>query len=178
MGRGIECEVCLDRIRLEHVSEFIYLGCVLDESGTYEAEFSRKVASGGGLQVTLGLWLMLGVCSLSVLRSYMSHCNCLFLRMVVDNLRGLLGIRRMDKVPNARIRQLCEVRKAEDEKNDEGILPWFNHVERMKNDRIAKRVYIGEYAGTHSVGKLRKRWIDTVKDCLKKRGLASKENNV
>ena len=25
----------------------------------------------------------------------------------MDNLRGLLGIRRMDKVPNARIRQLC-----------------------------------------------------------------------
>ena len=68
----------------------------------------------------LGLWLMLGVCSLSELRSCMSNCWCLFLRMVktmiwrekersrirvvhMDNLRGLLGIRRMDKVPNARI---------------------------------------------------------------------------
>ena len=27
----------------------------------------------------------------------------------MDNLRGLLGIRKMDKVPNARIRQLCGV---------------------------------------------------------------------
>ena len=26
----------------------------------------------------------------------------------MDNLRGLLGIRRMDKVPNARIRELTE----------------------------------------------------------------------
>ena len=26
----------------------------------------------------------------------------------MDNLRGLLGIRRMDKVPNTRIRKLCE----------------------------------------------------------------------
>ena len=26
----------------------------------------------------------------------------------VGNLRGLLGIRRMDKAPNARIRELCE----------------------------------------------------------------------
>ena len=32
------------RIRLEHVSEFKYLGCVLDKPGTYEAECSRKVA--------------------------------------------------------------------------------------------------------------------------------------
>ena len=30
--------------RLEHVSEFKYLGCVLDESSTDEAECSRKVA--------------------------------------------------------------------------------------------------------------------------------------
>ena len=33
-------------IYLEHVSEFKYLGCVLDKSGINEAECSRKVASG------------------------------------------------------------------------------------------------------------------------------------
>ena len=31
---------------LEHVSEFKYLGCVLDKSGADGAECSRKVASG------------------------------------------------------------------------------------------------------------------------------------
>ena len=41
----------------------------------------------------------------------------------------------------------------------------------MENDRIARRVYIGECAGSHSVDRLLKRWIDTVKECLKKRGL-------
>ena len=34
---GLECEVCVDGIRLEHVSEFKYLGCVYNESGTNEA---------------------------------------------------------------------------------------------------------------------------------------------
>ena len=43
---GVECEVCVDEIRLEHVSEFKYLGCILDESGTDEVECSRKVVSG------------------------------------------------------------------------------------------------------------------------------------
>ena len=38
---GLECEVCVDRIRLEHVSEFTYLGCVLDDSGTDETECRR-----------------------------------------------------------------------------------------------------------------------------------------
>ena len=45
----------------------------------------------------------------------------------------------------------------------------------MENDRNAKRVYVGECAGSRSVGRPRKRWIDTVKDCLKKRGLDVRE---
>ena len=43
---GLEWEVCVNGIRLEHASEFKYLGCVLDESGTDEAECSRKLVSG------------------------------------------------------------------------------------------------------------------------------------
>ena len=39
---GLECEVRVDAIRLEDVSEFKYLGCCLDESA---AECSRKGAS-------------------------------------------------------------------------------------------------------------------------------------
>ena len=54
----------------------------------------------------------------------------------MDNLRGLLGIRRMDTVPNAQIRQLYGVKKSVDEKIDEGVLRWFGHVARMENDRI------------------------------------------
>ena len=58
-----------------------------------------------------------------------------------------------------------------DERVDEGVLRWFGHVKRMENDRISKRVYLWECAGSHSMGRLQKRSIDTVKDCLKKRGL-------
>ena len=39
----MECEFHVNGIHLEHVSEFKYLSCVLDESGTDEAECSRKV---------------------------------------------------------------------------------------------------------------------------------------
>ena len=42
---GLECEVHVDEVRLEHVSELKYLECVLDKSGTDEAECSRKMAS-------------------------------------------------------------------------------------------------------------------------------------
>ena len=41
----------------------------------------------------------------------------------------------------------------------------------MEKGIIAKRVFVGECAGSRSVGRSRKRWIDTVKDCLRKRDL-------
>ena len=40
----------------------------------------------------------------------------------MDIIRGLLGIRRMDRVPNAWIRKLCGVKKGLDERIDEGVL--------------------------------------------------------
>ena len=42
----LECEVHVDGIRIEHVLEFKYLECVLDESATDGEECIRKVASG------------------------------------------------------------------------------------------------------------------------------------
>ena len=97
--------------------------------------------------------------------------SCKIRAAQTDKLKGLLGIRRMDKVPNTQIRELCGVRKGLDERIDEGVFRWFSHVERMEIDRIAKRVYLGECVGNRSVGRPRKRWIDTVKECLRKRGL-------
>ena len=76
----------------------------------------------------------------------------------MDNLRGLPSIMRMDIVRNARIRQLCGVMKVVDKKINEGVLRWFGHVERMENDGIAKRVYVGECADSRSVGSDRSVW--------------------
>ena len=41
--KGLECEVYVERIRLDCVSKFLYLGCVLDKLGRDGAECSRKV---------------------------------------------------------------------------------------------------------------------------------------
>ena len=49
----------------------------------------------------------------------------------MDNFTGLLGVRRMDRVPNARIRELSGVTKGVGEKIDEGAHRWFGHVEKM-----------------------------------------------
>ena len=40
----------------------------------------------------------------------------------MENLRVLLGIKRVDRVPNARIRELSDLKKGLDERIDEGVL--------------------------------------------------------
>ena len=54
--------------------------CDVDESGIDKAESRGKVANGRRVACAS---MSLGVCSLSVLRSYKSHCSRLFLCMVV-----------------------------------------------------------------------------------------------
>ena len=61
----------------------------------------------------------------------------------MDNLKFLLGMKRMDEVPNVWIRQLWGLTKSVDKKIGEGVLRWFGHVERIEDDRIVKRVYVG-----------------------------------
>ena len=49
----------------------------------------------------------------------------------------------------------------------------------MENGRIAKRIYVGVCVVSRSVGRPRKRRIDTMKDCLRKKRFecqGSKEN--
>ena len=45
---GLECE-----IHVEHVLEFKYLGCILDESGIDGADCSRKVVNGRRVEGTI-----------------------------------------------------------------------------------------------------------------------------
>ena len=106
----------------------------MDESRTYEAEFSKKVAS--GRRVAGALRSLVNARSLQLECSRVLHQSLLVLvftydsetmilrenersrirAVQIDNLRGLLDVRIMDKVPNARIMQLCGVTKGMDER--------------------------------------------------------------
>ena len=75
----------------------------------------------------------------------------------MDNLRGLVGITRIDKVPNARIRELRGVTKEVEERIDECVPQSFGLPEKMKNTRITKVVYAGWCSRIRSVGRQWKR---------------------
>ena len=124
MRGRLECEVHVDGIRLEHVSEFKYLVCVLDESGIYGTKCSRKVANGRrfagairslvnvrSLQLEYGRVLhetLLAPVLMSGSGTMLWNEKKSTIRAVkMDNLRESLGIKGMDRIPNGRIRELC-----------------------------------------------------------------------
>ena len=42
---GLECEIRVNGMQLKHMSEFKYLGCILEESGTDQADCRRESVS-------------------------------------------------------------------------------------------------------------------------------------
>src|SRR5678815_2338385 len=114
----------LDGEQLKQVSEFKYLGYVLDEKGTDDAECGRKVVN--GRKVAGAIKSFMNVKGLSLECARVLHEGMLLLvllyssetmvwnkkyrskvqRVQMDNLRGMLGVRRIDKKRNERIREL------------------------------------------------------------------------
>ena len=114
--------------------------CVLDESGTDGANFNRKVKSGRRIasairplvnardlqlecasflhEILLVPVLMYG--SEAMLWKVKESCRIRAVQL--DNLKGLLGIRRMDIGPNEWIMELCKGERRVDERIDEGSL--------------------------------------------------------
>ena len=118
----------MDGIRLEHVSEFKYLGCVLNESVTHETECNRKVASKrkvlGAVRSLVNAKDLQLDCVRVLHETLLVHVlvygsETMFCKeersriraVQTDNLRGLLGISRKDRVLNARIRSCEEWRR-------------------------------------------------------------------
>ena len=59
--------------------------------------------------------------------------------------------------------RVTEVRK--------GRLRWLGHVDRMSEERVVKRVYQITAEGSRSVGRPRLRWMDDVRQELRRMGV-------
>ena len=114
---GLECEVHVDGIHLEHVSEFKYLRC-LYESGRDGTECSKMKS---GRRVAGTIRSLVNARDLQLEYARLLHATLLMIALMygsktilqkekersriravqMDNLRELLGIIRMDRVWNA-----------------------------------------------------------------------------
>ena len=78
----LECEVCEDGIRSEDVSEFKYLGYVLNESAIDGAECRKKVEGERSAIIAIGSLFDNSGLQLECVRVF-HGCSCLLLCMLV-----------------------------------------------------------------------------------------------
>src|SRR5678816_3860301 len=107
-------------------------------------------------------------------KRYRSKVQC----VQMDNHRGMLGVKRINKIRNERIRELCGVKKGVNERINESTLRWFDHVERMNDSWLVKRMYSGECVGNRPAGRPKKKWIYSVNECLKERNVSFTEERI
>ena len=92
-------------------------------------------------------------------------------------LRNICGRKRIARVPNVEIRRSGK-NVSVSQRIDQGVLRWFGHVERMGDERMAKRVYESGVRGIRKRGRPRKCWMDGVKEVLARKGLSIQEAKI
>ena len=70
----------------------------------------------------------------------------------------------MDRVRNEEVRRRAGIERELASRADQRVLRWFGHVERMDDDRMARRVLMAEVSGVR--GRPRLGWMDGVKFAL------------
>ena len=87
-------------------------------------------------------------------------------------LRSMSGVTRLDRIRNEEVRRRTGVVKELSVRADQRGLRWFGHMERMDEERLAKRVMKSEVSGRRARGRPRIGWMDGVTGALRVRGMS------
>ena len=82
----------------------------------------------------------------------------------MDFLRSMIGKKRSDRVRNDFVREECGARESVKVKIKRSLLRWFGHMERMNEERLTKKVYVGRIDGCRGRGRPRKVWMDQISE--------------
>ena len=77
----------------------------------------------------------------------------------------------MDRVRNEEVRRTTGIERELASRADQRVLRWFGHLERMDENRMARRVLMAEVSGGWVRGRPRLVWMDGVKVTLGNRGM-------
>ena len=178
--------------KLTVTEKFIYLGSTLSRSVSIDEEVSYRIARASSAfgRLREKVWDRRGISFMTKLKVYRAvvlpsllyacetwtvysrharQLNSFHMRC----LRKLLNIKWRDKVPDTEVLQRA-IMKSVHEFLKRSQLRWADHVFRMADERLPKRLLYGELSeGKRSFEGQRKRYKDTLKASLKSCGINS-----
>jgi len=182
-------------IRLEdevvpQVENFKYLGCVIQSDGNCNKEIKKKVQAGWNswkrvsgvicdnrmaprikgriYQVAVRPAMIYGMETLSMTKRQEMELETAEMSM----LRFSLGVTRMDRITNERIRGTAHTSKLTD-KIREARLRWYGHIQRRDDENLGRRMLKMELPGHRRRGRPQIRYMDMLKEDMETAGLTS-----
>ena len=62
-------------------------------------------------------------------------------------------MRKIDRIRNERIREMCKWKRGVVDRTEKGVLKWFRHMCRMNEDRMVGKVLRSEVDGGRGKGR-------------------------
>ena len=175
----------MEDTKVPRVKEFKYLGSMVQESGSCEREIKKRVQAGwnrwrkvSGV-ITDGMLpaRVKGKAYSSVVRTVMVYrlqtvevTNKQVKEMEVAEmkmLRFVTGVTRKNKIRNEYIRSTVKVERL-GMKMTEGRLRWYGHLMRREKEYVGRKMIKMELLGKRKRGKPKKRFLNLVKEVMRK----------
>ncbi len=179
----------LDGIQLPKVESFKYLGCLLQSDGKCDREIKKKVQAGWNswrkitgvlcdkriaprikgkiYKVAVRPAMMFGLETLAVTNRHIEEVETAEMSI----LRFSLGVTRLDKIRNERIRGTAHTEKISD-KLRESRLRWYGHMIRREEDHVGKRMLEMKPPGKRRRGRPARRYVDMIKEDMAVAGVS------
>ena len=177
----------LDEDTLEQVEVYRYLGVMIKSNGSQKEEINQRIGKANKVYNQLGNAFinkreLTTKTKMSIFNSI--YCPTLMYgseSWTLDSgdksrlqaaemkfLRRTAGKTKRDKVRNTSLREQLKAESLE-HKIERNQLRWFGHVNRMTDERIAKRVFECKQQSKLPRGRPKKTWEERVKEILMKR---------
>ena len=185
-------DVTLQGNNMKRVGSFKYLGSIVAENGNLDAEIIHRIqagwknckkmsgvlcdkrvnvkAKGRVFKTVVRPAMLYGAELWGSKRAQEKKLDVAEMKM----LRCACGVTKMDTIRNDRIRGTIKVTEIS-KKVLERRLQWHGHVMRRHEDYVGRKVMEMEVPGRRNRGRPKRRWLDSVKGDLRKKGLEGDE---
>ena len=182
-------EIFIEGVQLKAVELFKYLGSIVSNNASHDAEITARIAKATSAfgRLTKRLWknrnirvdTKISVYKAAVVTSLLFGCETWTLRKAhfsqlerfhQASLRKIARIRWFHKVTNYEVLQRCNIGSIQS-MVESGILRWTGHVIRMGNDRIPKKLLYGRLASGRSTKGNHASYRNQVKRILRTAGI-------
>ena len=187
----IQLDININGQQLKHVTKFVYLGGTIESKGTCQADVKQRIGKAlGAIQRLQPIWTAKDITLATKMELYRVLVLSILLygaetwtlrkedenRLLVFEmmcLRKILGVSRLDKIRNTKIRQTLNLKHTIIDQVNQKRMRFFGHIQRMHPTRYPKILLEATIMENRPRGRPAKRWMDCIKESCRARNLTS-----